>query len=102
MAEDTDVHRAACQRFLLRMVVEGLPKRLQQVVVLHYFADMSIDSIAKQLGVASGTVKRDLFDAQACFELVAERRERAGASPRRPRFAIYRATSSAARRRSVW
>jgi RNA polymerase sigma-70 factor (ECF subfamily) len=49
----------------LRMVVEGLPKRLQQVVVLHYFADMSVDSIAKQLGVASGTVKRDLFDARA-------------------------------------
>ncbi|MDA0163874.1 class I SAM-dependent methyltransferase [Solirubrobacter ginsenosidimutans] len=31
---------------------------------------------------------RDLFDAR--FELVAERTERAGASPRRPRFAIYR------------
>ena len=31
---------------------------------------------------------RELFDAR--FELVAERTERAGASPRRPRFAIYR------------
>jgi RNA polymerase sigma-70 factor (ECF subfamily) len=49
----------------LRMVVEGLPKRLQQVVVLHYFADLPVDTIARQLGVAPGTVKRDLFDARA-------------------------------------
>jgi SAM-dependent methyltransferase len=33
---------------------------------------------------------RDLLDRESMFELVAERRERAGASPRRPRFAIYR------------
>jgi RNA polymerase sigma-70 factor (ECF subfamily) len=49
----------------LRMVVEGLPKRLQQVVVLHYFADLPVDTIARQLGVAPGTVKRDLYDARA-------------------------------------
>jgi RNA polymerase sigma-70 factor (ECF subfamily) len=49
----------------LRMLVEGLPKRLQQVVVLHYFADMSVDSVARALGVAAGTVKRDLYDARA-------------------------------------
>jgi RNA polymerase sigma-70 factor (ECF subfamily) len=49
----------------LRMLVEALPNRLQQVVVLHYFADMTVDSIARALGVASGTVKRDLFDARA-------------------------------------
>ncbi len=49
----------------IRMLVEGLPRRLQQVVVLHYFADLPIDAIARQLGVAPGTVKRDLFDARA-------------------------------------
>jgi RNA polymerase sigma-70 factor, ECF subfamily len=49
----------------LRMLVEGLPKRLQQVVTLHYFADMSVDSVARALGVAPGTVKRDLYDARA-------------------------------------
>jgi RNA polymerase sigma-70 factor (ECF subfamily) len=49
----------------LRMLVEDLPKRLQQVVVLHYFADMSVDSVARALGVAPGTVKRDLYDARA-------------------------------------
>jgi RNA polymerase sigma-70 factor (ECF subfamily) len=49
----------------LRMLVEALPRRLQQVVVLHYFADMTVDSVARALGVAPGTVKRDLFDARA-------------------------------------
>jgi RNA polymerase sigma-70 factor (ECF subfamily) len=49
----------------LRMLVEALPKRLQQVVTLHYFADMTVDSVALALGVAPGTVKRDLFDARA-------------------------------------
>jgi RNA polymerase sigma-70 factor (ECF subfamily) len=49
----------------LRMVVEGLPKRLQQVVVLHYFADLPVDAVAHALGVAPGTVKRDLYDARA-------------------------------------
>lgn len=59
----------------LRMVVEGLPKRLQQVVVLHYFADMSVDTIAQQLGVAPGTIKRDLYDARAKLqELLADAR----------------------------
>ncbi|MBV9486555.1 MAG: sigma-70 family RNA polymerase sigma factor [Frankiaceae bacterium] len=54
----------------LRMLVEGLPKRLQQVVVLHYFADMSVDAVAKALGVAPGTVKRDLYDARAKLQLL--------------------------------
>jgi RNA polymerase sigma-70 factor, ECF subfamily len=49
----------------LRMLVEDLPKRLQQVVTLHYFADMSVDSVARALGIAPGTVKRDLYDARA-------------------------------------
>jgi RNA polymerase sigma-70 factor (ECF subfamily) len=49
----------------LRMLVEGLPKRLQQVIVLHYFADMTISSIALALNVSSGTVKSHLFDARA-------------------------------------
>jgi hypothetical protein len=35
-------------------------------------------------------VDRDLLDGNPIFELVAERTERAGASPARPLFAIYR------------
>lgn len=43
--------------------------------------------------VYEAPLDRDLFDAQPRFELVAERTRRAGASPRRPRFAIYRTCS---------
>jgi RNA polymerase sigma-70 factor (ECF subfamily) len=61
----TAIATAAAPAPELRMLVEGLPKRLQQVVVLHYFADLPVDAIARQLGIASGTVKRDLYDARA-------------------------------------
>jgi RNA polymerase sigma-70 factor (ECF subfamily) len=61
----TTLTTAAAPAPELRMLVEGLPKRLQQVVVLHYFADMSVDAVARSLGVAPGTVKRDLYDARA-------------------------------------
>jgi len=61
----TTLTTAAAPAPELRMLVESLPKRLQQVVVLHYFADMSVDSVAHALGVAPGTVKRDLYDARA-------------------------------------
>ena len=56
----------------LRMLVETLPRRLSQVVVLHYFVDMPIDAIARELGVAPGTVKRDLYDARARLQSLLE------------------------------
>ena len=49
----------------IRMLVESLPRRLAQVVVLHYFADLPVEAVGRQLGIASGTVKRDLYDARA-------------------------------------
>jgi RNA polymerase sigma-70 factor (ECF subfamily) len=49
----------------LRMLVDDLPKRLKQGVVLHYFADMPIDAIARALDIAPGTVRRNLHDARA-------------------------------------
>jgi len=61
----TTLTTAAAPAPELRMLVEALPKRLQQVVVLHYFADLTVDGVARALGVAPGTVKRDLYDARA-------------------------------------
>jgi RNA polymerase sigma-70 factor (ECF subfamily) len=61
----TTVTTAAAPAPELRLLVDSLPKRLQQVVVLHYFADMSVESVARALGIAPGTVKRDLYDARA-------------------------------------
>jgi RNA polymerase sigma-70 factor (ECF subfamily) len=54
------------------MVVESLPRRLAQVVVLHYFADLPIAAIARELGIAPGTVKRDLYDARARLQTLLE------------------------------
>jgi RNA polymerase sigma-70 factor (ECF subfamily) len=68
----TTLATAAAPAPELRMLVAGLPKRLQQVVVLHYFADMTVDQVAKCLGVASGTVKRDLYDARAKLLMLLE------------------------------
>ena len=37
--------------------LDELPRMQRAVLVLQYFEDLSIDEIAKQLGVSSGTVK---------------------------------------------
>jgi RNA polymerase sigma-70 factor (ECF subfamily) len=44
--------------------VEALPDRLRVVVLLHYFADLPVATVARQLEKSDGTVKRDLFDAR--------------------------------------
>ncbi|HWB67269.1 MAG TPA: sigma-70 family RNA polymerase sigma factor [Mycobacteriales bacterium] len=58
----------------LRLLIESLPRRLQQVVVLHYFADLPVAAVAASLGVAPGTVKRDLYDARAKLHALLEPR----------------------------
>ena len=42
-----------------------LSHRQAQVVVLHYYGDLSVQGIATRLGVSDGTVKRTLHDARA-------------------------------------
>lgn len=51
-------------RVTVRDAVESLPDRLRLAVLLYYFADLSVGSIAAQLGKSDGTVKRDLFEAR--------------------------------------
>jgi RNA polymerase sigma-70 factor (ECF subfamily) len=48
----------------VRDAVESLPERFRLVVLLHYFADLSIAQIALQIGKSEGTIKRDLHDAR--------------------------------------
>lgn len=48
----------------VRDAVLALPDRLRVVVMLHYFADLPVSTVARQLDKAEGTVKRDLFDAR--------------------------------------
>lgn len=49
----------------VRDAVESLPERQRMAVLLHYFADLTVGQVARELGRAEGTVKRDLFDARA-------------------------------------
>jgi RNA polymerase sigma-70 factor (ECF subfamily) len=48
----------------VRDLVERLPDKMRTVVLLHYYADLSVHEIATLLGRADGTVKRTLFDAR--------------------------------------
>ena len=49
----------------LRDAVTALPRRLRDVVLLHYFADMSVPDVAAIVGRPAGTVKRQLSEARA-------------------------------------
>jgi RNA polymerase sigma-70 factor, ECF subfamily len=48
----------------LRDLVDRLPPRQRQAILLHYYADISIDEIARLLHVPVGTVKRRLHDGR--------------------------------------
>jgi RNA polymerase sigma-70 factor, ECF subfamily len=49
----------------LRDLVERLPERQRQAILLHYYADISIEQIARMLHVPVGTVKRRLHDGRS-------------------------------------
>ena len=49
----------------LRDLVDRLPPRQRQAILLHYYADIAIDDIARLLRVPVGTVKRRLHDGRA-------------------------------------
>ena len=51
-------------RLTVREAVLSLPDRYRLVVLLHYYADLPIATVARQLGKSEGAVKRDLFDAR--------------------------------------
>ncbi len=54
----------------VRAAIMALPSRLRMVVLLHYYADLTVAQTAASLGKAPGTVKRDLFEAR---KLLADR-----------------------------
>jgi RNA polymerase sigma-70 factor, ECF subfamily len=49
----------------VRDVVDRLPARLRDVVVLHYWADLPVEEVARVLRRPTGTVKRRLLEARA-------------------------------------
>lgn len=48
----------------LRDLVERLPERLRKPVLLHYYADLPVEEVARLLHLPSGTVKRRLHEAR--------------------------------------
>jgi RNA polymerase sigma-70 factor (ECF subfamily) len=44
--------------------VERLPAHLRSVVLLHYYADLPVEDVARALRRPLGTVKRRLLDAR--------------------------------------
>ena len=52
------------RRLDLEKAVRALPARQQQVVVLYYLADLSVDEVALVLGISGGSVKSHLSAAR--------------------------------------
>ena len=55
------------ERADLRQALAGLPDPYRQVVVLHYFADLSVEEISGLLEIPTGTVKSRLSRARAAL-----------------------------------
>jgi RNA polymerase sigma-70 factor, ECF subfamily len=51
----------------LRELVDGLPERLRQALVLYYYEERSVGEVALMLGCPEGTVKTNLFRARAAL-----------------------------------
>lgn len=51
----------------VRAAIAALPQRQAQVVVLHYYVDLSVVDIAAHLGIRTGTVKSELHRARAAL-----------------------------------
>lgn len=55
--EHSDPSAGADRRLAVVRVLQELPRRRRQCVVLRYFADLSVEDTAVHLGISQGTVK---------------------------------------------
>ena len=53
------------ERELVRKAVDELPDKMRVVVLMYYMEDLSMEEIAKALGIPTGTVKSRLHQAKA-------------------------------------
>ncbi len=49
---------------VLRAAVDAMPPKLRDVLLLHYYADLSVEDIARELGRPPGTVRRLLAEGR--------------------------------------
>jgi RNA polymerase sigma-70 factor (ECF subfamily) len=67
----------------IRELIAGLPARLREPFLLHYYAGFGIKEISLQLKRPEGTIKADLFHARAKLkEALAEQEARRATGPR--------------------
>jgi RNA polymerase sigma-70 factor (ECF subfamily) len=59
---------------LLRALVDLLPERYRQALVLFYYEDRSVSEVAQMLAMPEGTVKTNLFRARAALTRELRRR----------------------------
>lgn len=56
----------------VRDVVDRLPEKLRTIVLLHYYADLPVATVARAVGRPEGTVKRELSEARALLHAALE------------------------------
>jgi RNA polymerase sigma-70 factor, ECF subfamily len=61
----TDHVPSPAQDVDVRLLIQGLPTRLRNAFLLHYYAGFAVREVAVLLGRPEGTVKADLFQARA-------------------------------------
>ncbi len=64
LGQDAQPHDAAHDPWL-RDLVERLPVRLREPVLLHYYADLPVEQVAKAMRRPVGTIKQRLHQARA-------------------------------------
>ena len=84
-AVDSDSVVQAVDGAILRTAIKNLPPKFRDVLILHYFMDQSVPTIAKFLSVADGTVRSRLYYARLALGV------RLGAALKKPAVALVAA-----------
>jgi RNA polymerase sigma factor (sigma-70 family) len=64
------------QTALLKLLIDSLPPRYRNLIVLRYFDELSYEEIAEQLDLPLGTVKAQLFRARYLLSNIVNARQR--------------------------
>ena len=61
------------ENIALMQAISTLPSKLKEIVLLHYYQDLSLRTCAQILGISAATATRRLQQAQAKLKLELER-----------------------------
>jgi RNA polymerase sigma-70 factor, ECF subfamily len=87
----------------IRELLAGLPARLREPFLLHYYAGFGVREIAEQLKKPEGTIKADLYHARAKLkEALAEREARRATGPIPVQRPAQEQAGAASGRRRGW